>query len=42
MADGTIYEEALRNVQVIISEWVETPRALGQEMPTPKGRLAYA
>jgi len=42
MADGTTYEEALRNVQVIISEWIETARALGREIPCPKGRLAYA
>jgi len=43
MADGTTYEEALKNVQVIISEWIETARALGREIPTPKGRrLTYA
>ena len=41
MADGATYEEALRNVQVIISEWIETARALGREIPTPKGRLVY-
>ena len=42
MADGTTYEEALKNVQVIISEWIETARTLGREIPTPKGKLAYA
>ena len=42
MADGATYEEALRNVQVIISEWIETARTLGREIPTPKGKLAYA
>ena len=42
MADGATYEEALRNVQVIISKWIETARTLGREIPTPKGKLAYA
>lgn len=42
MADGATYEEALRNIQVIISEWIETARALGREIPTPKGKLTYA
>ena len=42
MADGETYEEALRNVRVIIEEWIETTRSLGREIPQPKGRLAYA
>ena len=42
MADGTTYEEAVRDVQVIISEWIETARTLGREIPSPKGKLAYA
>jgi predicted RNase H-like HicB family nuclease len=42
MADGVTYEEALRNVQVVISEWIETARTLGREIPVPKGRLVYA
>ena len=42
MADGATYEEALKNVQVIISEWIETATALGREIPIPKGRLIYA
>jgi len=42
MADGTTYEEALKNVQVIISDWVETAKGLGREIPTPRGKLAYA
>ena len=42
MADGATYEEVLRNVQVIISEWIEIARTLGREIPTPKGKLAYA
>jgi len=42
MADGTSYEEALKNVQVIISEWIETAKKLGREIPKPKGKLTYA
>jgi len=42
MADGATYEEAVRNIQVIINEWIETARASGREIPTPKSRLMYA
>jgi predicted RNase H-like HicB family nuclease len=42
MADGATYEEALKNAQVIIDEWIETARTLGREIPVPKGRLIYA
>jgi len=42
MADGETHEEALRNVQIVIEEWIETARSTGREIPQPKGRLAYA
>ena len=42
MADGTTYEEAVKNAQQIIFEWIETAESLGREIPQPKGRLAYA
>jgi predicted RNase H-like HicB family nuclease len=42
MADGESYEEAIKNAQVVISEWIETARSLGREIPLPKGRLVYA
>ena len=42
MADGETYEEALRNVRVIIEEWIETAKSLGREIPQPRGKLAYA
>lgn len=41
-ADGKTYAEALRNVEVIIHEWIETAHELGREIPQPRGRLAYA
>lgn len=42
MADGRTYEEAVKNIHVITSEWIETARELGREIPAPKGRLMYA
>ena len=42
MADGLTYEEAIKNAQVVISEWLETAQSLGREIPRSKGRLAYA
>jgi len=42
MSDGGTYEEALKNIQLIISEWVETAKELGREIPEPKGKLMYA
>lgn len=41
-ADGRSQEEALRNAQVVVHEWIETARELGRPIPTPKGRLIYA
>jgi predicted RNase H-like HicB family nuclease len=42
MADGATYEEAVKNAQVIIAEWIETARELGRPIPEPKGKLMYA
>lgn len=42
MADGATAEEALENAEIVISEWLETAKALGREIPAPKGRLIYA
>jgi len=41
-ADGETYQEALKNVEQIIDEWIETAIELGRPIPQPKGRLAYA
>lgn len=38
-ADGSTYQEAISNVQVIIEEWIETAQELGRPIPEPKGRL---
>lgn len=42
MADGATYEEAIKNIQVTISEWIDTAKELKREIPEPKGKLAYA
>ena len=42
MADGPTYEEALRNAETVVQEWIETAQSLGREIPIPKGKLAYA
>jgi predicted RNase H-like HicB family nuclease len=41
-ADGVTYQEALVNVQTIITEWIETAQELGYPIPYPKGRLLFA
>lgn len=42
MADGKTYHEALRNAEIIISEWLETAKELGRQIPQARGRLMYA
>lgn len=41
-ADGKTYKDALRSVEVIVQEWIETAKASGRSIPEPKGRLMYA
>lgn len=41
MADGETAAEALENVETVISEWIETAKAIGREIPVPKGKLMY-
>ncbi|MEM9275592.1 MAG: type II toxin-antitoxin system HicB family antitoxin [Cyanobacteria bacterium P01_F01_bin.143] len=42
MADGQTYIEAVKNVEIVIQEWIETAQELGRAIPKPKGRLLYA
>jgi predicted RNase H-like HicB family nuclease len=42
MGDGRTHKEALRAVERVAREWIETARELGREVPEPKGRLKYA
>ena len=41
-ADGATYDEAVRNAQIVIEEWLDTARELGRDIPQPKGRLVFA
>ncbi|MBX3042912.1 MAG: type II toxin-antitoxin system HicB family antitoxin [Candidatus Kapabacteria bacterium] len=42
MADGKDYNEALKNIQVVMQEWIETAISLGRTVPEAKGKLIYA
>lgn len=42
MADGTTYQEAVSNAEVVIRQWIETAKELGRPIPQPRGRLTYA
>jgi predicted RNase H-like HicB family nuclease len=42
MADGTTYQEAIANAEIVAQEWIETARELGRVIPEPRGRLVYA
>lgn len=42
MADGASYQEAVKNAEVIIAEWIATARELGRDIPDPVGKLMYA
>jgi predicted RNase H-like HicB family nuclease len=41
-ADGPTKQAALKNVDVVIAEWIETAKELGRPIPQPKGRLVFA
>ena len=41
-ADGGTRQEALANVEQVITEWLETARELGRPIPESKGRLLFA
>ena len=37
-ADGKTHGEALKNVQLVCKEWIETARELGRPIPKPRPR----
>lgn len=42
MADGKTHGDALTNLEVVVSEWIETAKDLGRAVPEPRGRLMFA
>ncbi len=42
MADGLTYKEAVKNVELVIEEWLETAEVLNRAIPEPRGRLQFA
>lgn len=42
VADGNSYSDVVKNVEIVIQEWIETAKELGREIPQPKGKLMYA
>lgn len=41
-ADGSTYQEALENVEIIMQEWIETAKELGRPIPEPKQHMMSA
>lgn len=41
-ADGSTYQEAVANVEIVVQEWIDTAGELGRSIPIPKGRLVFA
>ena len=37
MADGKTPEEALKNIQIVAAEWIETAKELNRPIPKPRG-----
>ena len=42
MSDGSTYEKAVKNIELVIQEWIDTAKELGRPIPEPKGRLQFA
>jgi predicted RNase H-like HicB family nuclease len=42
MADGKTQQQALRNIDRISKEWIDTAEAFGRPVPKPRGRLMFA
>lgn len=41
-ADGETYQDAVKNAEIVIHEWIETAQTLGRPIPEPKGQLLFA
>jgi predicted RNase H-like HicB family nuclease len=41
-ADGSTYQQAVANVEIVIQEWIATAQELGRPIPQPRGRSLSA
>lgn len=41
-SDGKTHQEVLRNIEVVIDEWIETAKLMGRSVPESRGRLLFA
>ncbi len=42
MSDGSNYTEVVKNIEVVIDEWIETAKIMNRSIPEPKGKLVFA
>ena len=42
IAHGEMQDEALKEINILASEWLETAREQGWSTPEPRGKLMYA
>lgn len=41
MSDGITPEEALKNADIVINEWIDTAKEMGRDIPVPAGRYTF-
>ena len=41
-SDGKTHQEVLKNIEVVIDEWIETAKSMGRPIPQSRGRLLFA
>ena len=42
MSDGKTPQDAMKNINIVAQEWIDTAHAQGRPIPKPKGRLVFA
>ena len=42
IADGKTYQEAVKNAEVVIEEWLQVAQTSGRQIPEPRGKLMFA
>ncbi len=41
-ADGSDYIDVVKNIEVIIDEWIETAKIMKRAIPEARGKLSFA